>query len=362
MRMSVHGLVAGAACLAALAAMCLASPRAEAATPPGYFGVDFINDSTGWVVGSDATILRTADGGTTWQVQSSKAGGATLSDVCILPDGKTGWAVGTAGTVMRTTDGKTWTTVITAALDRTFDLTSVKFLDARTGWIAGGVAAGPMQGTPRGAVYRSTDGGLTWSAPVAAYTGWCPIALDPVSTTSAACAGIQRVVAGAYNAPAVVWTADGKSWGSAPTLLRPAVKQTSEVGDLMLSATGNKTGAVVVGDYSELLPGTPFAFSSANVGAAFGYVSAAGGPRQLRGVSLPTAKVGYAVGSGATAVLKTGDGGASWTAVATPLGKNLFAVDFISATTGYAVGRTAAGTAPMVIRTTSSASSWTAVK
>jgi hypothetical protein len=40
----------------------------------------------------------------------------------------------------------------------------------------------------------------------------------------------------------------------------------------------------------------------------------------------------------------------------------LHAVDLTSGATGYAVGRTAAGTAAAVLRTTNGGSSWTVVK
>ena len=130
-----------------------------------------------------------------------------------------------------------------------------------------------------------------------------------------------------------------------------------------MSATKGGANVVAVGDYCELLPPTPFAFSSTTTGALFAYVAGPRtGPSQLRGVSLASATAGFAVGTGAAAVLKTTTGGASWTAVSSPLAKNLQAVDFTSATTGYAVGRTAAGTAPTVLKTTNGASTWTAVK
>jgi photosystem II stability/assembly factor-like uncharacterized protein len=332
------------------------------AAAPGFFGVDFLSATNGWVVGSDATILRTADGGKTWQTQFAQVGGASLFDVCVLADGKTGWAVGASGTVLRTTDGATWTRVLSPSFDQSFTYTSVKFVDAKVGWICGGVAAGPMQGTPKGAIYRTDDGGLTWSSPSGVFPGWCPVALDAVSATSATCVGIQRITLGAFNTPAFVRTVDGKSWGSPPTLLRPSSKLTAEVGDVKLTLSGGTVGTVAVGDYCELLPGTPFVFSSKSATVACGYVAPASGPRQLRGVSMPSATVGYAVGSGATSVLKTANGGASWTAATTAFGKNLFAVDFVSATTGFAVGRTATGTAALVIKTTNSAGSWTAMK
>jgi len=362
--LSAYRFVTGAVCVTAAALAMLAVPAVGAAAVPGYFGVDFVTASTGWVVGSDSTILRTTDGGKTWTTQYSKAGGPSLLDVCMLSDAKTGWAVGASGLILRTTDGSTWTQVFSAALDQTVSYTCVDFVSAKVGWICGGVAAGPMQGLPRGAIYRSDDGGVTWSAPAGVFTGWCPVALDAVSATSAACAGIQRLgtTANGYNAPAYLWTTDGKSWRTAATLLRSGVTRTAEIGDLKVVTSGTKVGAIVVGDYCDLLPATPTIFSGANLGAAFGYLAPATGPRQLRGLSLPTATTAFAVGSGASSVLKSGNGGASWSAVATPLGMNLFGVDFVDASNGYAVGRTASGTAAMVIKTTNGASAWTTVK
>ena len=364
MMRSIYRMLIGVVCAAAAAVALLVAPAVGAAAVPGYFGVDFTSSTTGWVVGSDSTILRTIDGGQTWTTQYSKAGGPSLLDVCILPDAKTGWAVGASGLILRTTNGSTWTQVFSAALDQTVSYTSVDFVSAKVGWICGGVAAGPMQGLPRGAVYRSDDGGVTWSAPAGVIAGWCPVALDAVSATSATCAGIQRLgtIANGYNAPACLWTTDGKSWGAAATLLRPGVTQSAEIGDLKVVTSGNRVGAIVVGDYCDLLPATPTIFSGANLGAACGYLVPATGPRQLRGLSTPTATTAFAVGSGAASVLKSGNGGVSWSAVATPLGMNLFGVDFVDASNGYAVGRTAVSAAAMVIKTTNGASTWTAVK
>ena len=351
-------VLAGIWLLAAAVAL-VAIPAAASAAVPGYFAVDFISDNAGWVAGSDATVLATVNGGKAWQTPATTPGGAPLLDICVLPDGRTGWAVGAAGTVLRTTDGKSWTRVFSSAFNASYSYTSVRFVDARTGWIAGGVAAGPFQGTPAGAILRTTDGGLTWS-PAAASSGWCPVALDAVSASSAVCAGVLRV--NGSNAPAVVRTNNGSTW-SAPALLRPAAGATSEVGGLAMSATKAGANVVAVGDYCELLPPTPFAFSSTTAGTAFAYLAGPRtGPTQLRGVSLTSATAGFAVGTGANAVLQTTTGGASWTALSSPLAKNLQAVDFTSATTGYAVGRTAAGTAPVILKTTTGAASWTAVK
>jgi photosystem II stability/assembly factor-like uncharacterized protein len=115
-------------------------------------------------------------------------------------------------------------------------------------------------------------------------------------------------------------------------------------------------------DYCELLPPTPFAFSSTTAGADWNYVAGPRtGPSQLRGVCLSSATAGLAVGSGAAAVLKTSNGGSTWSVVSAPLAKNLYAVD-LAGTTGYAVGRTSAGKAATVLKTTNGGSGWTTVK
>jgi photosystem II stability/assembly factor-like uncharacterized protein len=82
----------------------------------------------------------------------------------------------------------------------------------------------------------------------------------------------------------------------------------------------------------------------------------------LRAVSLVSATGAIAVGTGNAAVLRSTNGGSSWTAVAAPLAANLYAVDFVDGSNGYAAGRTSAGRAATILKTTNGGSSWTAVK
>jgi photosystem II stability/assembly factor-like uncharacterized protein len=71
----------------------------------------------------------------------------------------------------------------------------------------------------------------------------------------------------------------------------------------------------------------------------------------LYAVYFVDANVGYAVGASGT-VIKTIDGGNNWTTAASAGGSNLRAVYFINATTGWAVGDTG------IYRTTDGAASW----
>jgi hypothetical protein len=67
--------------------------------------VHFVSPELGWAVGYAGTIIRTNDGGATWQAQES---GVTtnLWGVHFL-DAQTGWAAGWTGTIVHTTNGGT---------------------------------------------------------------------------------------------------------------------------------------------------------------------------------------------------------------------------------------------------------------
>lgn len=112
------------------------------------FGVSFVDANVGTVVGFE-TILRTTDGGATWEEQYPGFGRQILIDVSFT-DANTGTAVGDRGTILRTTDGGvTW---VQQDSGTTSTLISVSFTDASNGTAVG------SQGT----ILRTTDGGQTW--------------------------------------------------------------------------------------------------------------------------------------------------------------------------------------------------------
>jgi photosystem II stability/assembly factor-like uncharacterized protein len=123
-------------------------------------GVAFSDAAHGWAVGSvrsgetvRGVILRTRDGGAHWRAQRVPSGVQTLSKVRFIDD-RTGWAVGSPGIVLRTTDGgATWKRTLLA---RDSNLLDVEFVDRRYGWVCGSAKYGGDLG------YRTTDGGVTW--------------------------------------------------------------------------------------------------------------------------------------------------------------------------------------------------------
>ena len=135
--------------------------------------VHFVDADRGWAVGDRGVIWNTADGGRTWNVQNS---GVTcrLEAVQFL-DVENGFAVGgwtqpytheTHGVALRTRDGgKSWQNTPDLTLP---GLKHVKFFDTRQGCALG--EGSPLY--PAG-VFRSEDGGRTWSpVPKGQSIGW----------------------------------------------------------------------------------------------------------------------------------------------------------------------------------------------
>lgn len=118
--------------------------------PTGYvlFDVDFINETTGYVIGEKGTLLKTVDAGESWEFIPT----GTFADfqfVCFTTE-----TVGYASTIdahmLKTTDGGfSWQMLETDTLERIYD---IFFLNEYTGFIA----------ADHGNLLRTTDGGITW--------------------------------------------------------------------------------------------------------------------------------------------------------------------------------------------------------
>jgi len=117
-------------------------------------GIQMINATTGFIAGTENTILKTTDGGETWIGRSERARvGETrnnLENICFVSP-TTGWIIGSFGTLLYTQDsGQTWTKRDPAGFDN--NLFGIHFLDQNTGWICG----------QEGLILNTTDGGNTW--------------------------------------------------------------------------------------------------------------------------------------------------------------------------------------------------------
>jgi photosystem II stability/assembly factor-like uncharacterized protein len=116
-----------------------------------FLDIHFVDQNVGFIAGTDGFILKSTDGGTTWE---KKQTGVTAHLISIyFVDQNHGWAVGTDGTVLLTTNGgNTWQKIHDADILGNASFQDVFFTNRLTGWVVG-----------NSIVIRTYDGGYTWS-------------------------------------------------------------------------------------------------------------------------------------------------------------------------------------------------------
>ncbi|MBC7248220.1 MAG: IPT/TIG domain-containing protein [Actinobacteria bacterium] len=187
-----------------------------------------VNDISGsdadhaFLVGSGGAVYRTNDGGATWIPQDSGTGEELLA-VSVppaweasgnAPPAGVAWACGRRGTVLRTTDGgATWERLEAGTARDVHDISSP---DADTAWaVAGGPDEKPL-------VLRTTDGGATWEH------------LDPGNLNPLRCiAALDRdtALAAGENGTALLTTDGGATWALQDTGTADHLVSLSMAGD-----------------------------------------------------------------------------------------------------------------------------------
>lgn len=118
--------------------------------------VYFLNDQSGWIVGSLGTMMYTNDGGNTWNGFTVDEG--RLNNVNFL-DNEKGWVVGREGAIYKTDDGgAAWEKIPFSGYPSDVDFYKIHFMDDSLGFVLGYYG-----------VYRTTDNGVTWE------NNWLPV-------------------------------------------------------------------------------------------------------------------------------------------------------------------------------------------
>ncbi len=121
----------------------------ELPTADGLADLDFVNDTTGWVVGANSRIMHTMDRGANWQMQSSPVDSVIFNTVDFI-DTANGWVAGNSGVILNTIDGgANWTQQTSTT---TQDIKGIFFISPDSGWVVGN----------SGLILSTADGGTTW--------------------------------------------------------------------------------------------------------------------------------------------------------------------------------------------------------
>ncbi len=120
----------------------------EAAVPPGFKSIDFVDRANGLMLSTWNCIYRTNDGGRTWDSVSYL--GIALADAIDFADTERGLLVANTAVYKTADGGRTWSLAHSTPGVRLYD---VCFGDSHHGWAVG----------LKGMVLRTSDGGDTWA-------------------------------------------------------------------------------------------------------------------------------------------------------------------------------------------------------
>lgn len=268
------------------------------------YGVAFTDSLRGCVVGSAGLVLTTRNAGVSWQRSTPTT--FDLRGVWFSSPAKA-WAVGAAGTVLASSDtGATWTRVSVTAGE---PLNDVWFADALHGVIVGGSSYGVALWT--------SDGGSTWHRVTP------PSGAALRSVTYPDLADMWAV----GDAGAIVGSHDG---GASWFHVLPAVTAQN------LRAAWGRTASA---NWAVGAAGTVALTSVGVDSVTWALGNSAGASNQLEGTCFPAPLIGYAVGyNGSGVILRTDDGGASWSPQSALSANRLNAVFFADSLHGWVVG------------------------
>lgn len=317
------------------------------------FAVQFVTPSLGFAVGEIGWILRTSDGGATWAPQSDPK----VNDLFAVDfiSSTVGWAAGSNGTILKTTDaGSTWNAESTHT---TASLYGIDFLTSTLGWAVG----------TDGAILATSDGGTTWRTQTSGTTQSL-YGVQFLSSSLGFAIGsfgiiIRTVNGGATWTPqvsgtdlslyAVQFYSSFAGWaiGSYGTILKTTnsglswfTQTTPTYNDLFAVRFVDATNGFSVGDFGTIL-------ETSDGGTTWNSQSSAV-KDNLNGFRYLNSTNAWAVGDEGT-IVTTNNGGLSWTPQPSGVFQNLYDVYFLNAAQGWAVGDSAT-----ILKTTSGGASW----
>ncbi|GAB4299453.1 MAG: hypothetical protein Kow0098_25980 [Ignavibacteriaceae bacterium] len=270
--------------------------------------VMFADALTGYVTGVNGTVLKTTDGGLNWIPLS--VGSSQNINALYVFDADNVVIVGDLGFAAYTTDGgSNWNSVSTGVSD---NLYSVNFDNS-----GNGVAGGTSQ-----TILISTDTGASWSISQTGFFGggfWAAY-VDP-SNTNLYVFGENSIFQPLFGHS----TNNGLSWNWTAFYFNNNEGRGYDI-HFFDSNNGIACGSIWTGE-----GGIARTTNNGSSWTSTLYASA------LFGMDFPSSNIGFAVGLFGY-ILKTTDGGITWSVQTSPTPETLEDVDFVDNFVGYAVG------------------------
>jgi photosystem II stability/assembly factor-like uncharacterized protein len=115
-----------------------------------FYGIHFVNENIGWIIGCDGAIKKSDNGGDSWILLQSRVT-SDLWDISFIND-QVGWVCGSNNTILKTNNGgESWNTLLSdSTSDKIF--VALQFYDENIGWMS----------SNQGEILRSVDGGSSW--------------------------------------------------------------------------------------------------------------------------------------------------------------------------------------------------------
>ncbi len=293
-----------------------------------YSSVCFADENTGWVNETNcegkkdnlmgSRILKTTDGGTTWELQGFFGTFNEMYTICFI-DSNYGWAVGLGDSTYRTTNGgENW---FGTFLDSYNFLNSVFFIDSNIGWAVGA----------DGIILKTTDGAQTWTSQTSGTTKW----LRSVYF-------INQSTGWAAGSGTILKTTDGGT-----TWLEEIIDPTYRLTAISFS---NTNYGFAVGEYGVTL-------KTSNGGSNWTAQSSSITYHHLNSIFMLDENIGWVAGSGGT-IIKTLDGGSNWSANTLTDNISIKDISFSDNENGWAIGYDYDNECDVILNTSDGGNNW----
>ncbi|MCK5028269.1 MAG: T9SS type A sorting domain-containing protein [Bacteroidales bacterium] len=270
--------------------------------------IDFVNDSTGFLVGSSGAILKTIDYGNNWLIQNefpSAITNSTLLSINFINE-NIGYIIGRIDILKTIDGGNNWERIAQS----NFDLSSVSFADSTHGITVGGDYSYEVSG-----ILTTQNGGIIWNENSSSITTKYIDEIKFVNSDTGYAVGGD---AGTYSGFIIKTTDAGDTWSTLNTEL-----DTYSLNDISIQNTDT---IYVIAQQGQILKST-------DAGSTW-IEQNSNTSESLYALNFLNSNNGYAVGENGI-IIKTTDGGANWIKLETPTNKHIYTIYFNDINTGY---------------------------